>query len=287
MTQETGLKRMLLALPADGASELALDAAVVLARSLKLDIVALLLEDEGGYHAVAYPSAVEFVDVTQERRPTDATRLARDYDLSLRRSERRLRDVAARANMSISCIRVRGRLDRAALADLGQADLLAVFDPPSVLARAFGALSALGREIGTPERVLAVPATPTARRGKVVVLAGRDRAPATMAFAATLARLQDAQLEMWTSDEGSDGAAEAGPPGVVVRSAADLEREGGLRRRLAREARLLIVDPRAGQSFDLAKVIHLARRAHTPILALGPVTEEADDSVDAAAPDSA
>lgn len=268
MTSETNIKRMVLALPADGASDTALDVAITLARSLRLELVALLLEDESSFLAVANPNAIEVVDGSQTVRPLDTVRLEHDYGLFRRRVERRLKAVADRAEMALACESVRGPIGRTLLDDLGETDLLAVFDPPSVLARAFGALPNLAKELGAAKRVLAVPAEPTARGGKIVLLAGERADPSSEVFARTLARLENAVLEIWKSGIVAEEAGAAAPVEDVIRSTRDLETDRAMRRRLAQECRLLIVDPRARESIDFEKVIRLSRHARTPILTL-------------------
>lgn len=246
MTRGAVVRRIVLALPPDAGAASEMRSAVELARLLGAEVVALLIEDERGFRAVAHGFASEIGSGGPAARAVDPARLEGDYARLARRAERRLSDLAGAAHVRMRFERVRGLIEKEVAARLEKDDFLALFAPPRAIDRVFGPHAMLAKLAADLGGALDMPTRASTPAGAVVVIAAdaADRAPIAL------------------------GEAVAGAAGarLVVR----FEGAGGesLGRLLTTDARLLVLSARLADRDWAEALRRCAIRAETPVLTL-------------------
>ncbi len=259
MTEQTGLRRLVLALPPTAASEESLRSALAIAASLQLELLALLIEDERAFGAVGYGFGDEYSANFATPRTKDLPDLETEFGLWARRLERRIAAAAAGARLAFAVERVRGGVAARLTERLGREDVLAVLEPTGALDRAFGAQSALSACAEGICAALTVPARPFGETGAIVVLDAGGPRDAAELLARAIAAATGARVEIWSNR--NSGLAEDVP-------FAALGDELALRRRLRDSVRLLVAPADGAMTPQAAGVLAMAARTGTPVLRL-------------------
>lgn len=260
-------RRLVLALPPDGASREGLRAAAGMADLIGAELLALFLEDERLLSAAAYVFPTGSAPGGAPPRMIEAARLEQELRRAALRMERRLRELTARARFAARFERLRGPMETALAERLEPLDVLVLFEPAEAGARVFGGHAAIITAASRERSVLSLPWRPAEAREGVVAVATPDPAHAAslIALAARIAGQAGARLEVWTP--GGRPPAADGPGAAATLRNLDAPQAGReIRALLAGRTRLLLLDAAPHPALDALRA--LARRTGTPILSV-------------------
>lgn len=249
-------RRLVLALSPDGASDQSLEAAARLAGLMRIDVLALCVEDERAYAAVSHVFTNEAVFGRPVLRAVDVNQLARDYRVFARRTERKLKSLTRGSGVRLHVESRRGEKDRVLATVLRDDDILATFEP------AWLAISQK-TEIAYDDvarTTFAIPTKMTAAEGVIAVVGDGEAA----ALARRLAGETGARIEKWEWDDAMDA-----PPTSTFRRDLRALDDPAIARRVLRDlVRLVIIGQDALNDDRIPTLRRLAAEHRTPVLAL-------------------